>query len=65
MGDGTMAKARRLPKRAPDEDYTYTYMGVKTRHDQGSRVGYRAAGWPVACIPPRYLGCEIFLREQY
>ena len=29
MGDGTMAKARRLPKRAPDEDNTYTYMGVK------------------------------------
>ena len=29
LADGTMVKARRVPKRAPSEDYVYTYKGVK------------------------------------
>ena len=29
LTDGTMVKARRVPKRAPSDDETYTYKGVK------------------------------------
>jgi len=29
LADGTMVKARRVPKRAPSDDETYTYKGVK------------------------------------
>ena len=29
MSDGTVVTARRLPRGAPDQDYTYTYKGVK------------------------------------
>ena len=29
LRDGTTVTARMLPKRAPAEDYTYTYKGVK------------------------------------
>jgi hypothetical protein len=36
MGDGTMVTARRLPRRAPDEDYTYTYKGVKYTYITGN-----------------------------
>ncbi len=29
LSDGTVVKAQRLPKRAPKDDYVYTYKGVK------------------------------------
>ena len=36
MSDGTVVTARRLPRRAPDEDYTYTYKGVKYTYITGN-----------------------------
>jgi hypothetical protein len=37
MSDGTVVTARRLPRRAPDEDHTYTYKGVKYTYITGNR----------------------------
>ena len=35
MADGTVVTARRMPRHAPDEDYTYTYKGVKYTYITG------------------------------